>query len=99
MTLHDADITRFGQWWRRIRRSGHAFGEMAFLHPDAREPNWRRTVRSIFAWGGIMPGMLLLVLLLALIINPLWWIGVALLLVPWPLRMMQLAARERDAGA
>jgi cellulose synthase/poly-beta-1,6-N-acetylglucosamine synthase-like glycosyltransferase len=98
MTLHDADITRFGQWWRRIRRSGHGYGEMAFLHPDAREPNWPRTVRSIFAWGGIMPGMLLLVLLLALIINPLWWIGVVFLLVPWPLRMMQFAARERRRG-
>jgi len=98
MTLHDADITRFGQWWRRIRRSGHGYGEMAFLHPDAREPNWPRTVRSIIAWGGVMPGMLLLVLLLALIINPLWWIGVVLLLVPWPLRMMQLARRERRRG-
>jgi hypothetical protein len=25
MTLHDANITRFGQWWRRMVRSGYAF--------------------------------------------------------------------------
>lgn len=98
MTLHDADITRFGQWWRRIRRSGHGYGEMAFLHPDARDPNWPRTVRSIFAWGGVMPGMTLLLLLLALLNNALWWIGVVLLLAPWPLRMIQLARRERRRG-
>jgi cellulose synthase/poly-beta-1,6-N-acetylglucosamine synthase-like glycosyltransferase len=98
MTLHDADITRFGQWWRRIRRSGHGYGEMAFLHPDARDPNWPRTVRSIVAWGGIMPAMLLLAILLALLVNPLWWIGVGLLLLPWPLRMVQLAGRQRRRG-
>jgi cellulose synthase/poly-beta-1,6-N-acetylglucosamine synthase-like glycosyltransferase len=98
MTLHDADIIRFGQWWRRIRRSGHGYGEMAFLHPDARDPNWPRMVRSIFVWGGVMPGMVLLVLLLALLASPLWWIGVVLLLLPWPLRMMQLARRERRRG-
>ena len=24
MTLHDAALLRFGQWWRRTRRAGHA---------------------------------------------------------------------------
>ena len=98
MTLHDADIIRFGQWWRRVRRSGHGYGEMAFLHPDARNPNWPRTVRSIFAWGGIMPALWLIALLLALLSNPLWWIGVGFLSVPWPLRMAQLAVRQRRLG-
>jgi cellulose synthase/poly-beta-1,6-N-acetylglucosamine synthase-like glycosyltransferase len=98
MTLHDADITRFGQWWRRIRRSGHGYGEMAFLHPDARDPNWPRTVLSIFVWGGVMPGMLLLAMLLALLVSPLWWIAAGLLLMLWPLRMTQLARRQRRRG-
>jgi hypothetical protein len=98
MTLHDADILRFSQWWRRIRRSGHGYGEMAFLHPDARNPNWPRTVRSIIAWGGIMPGLLLLALLFSLFVNPLWWIAVVLLAAPWPLRMAQLARRQRALG-
>ena len=60
MTLHDAAITRFSQWWIRTRRSGHAYGEMAYLHPDARNPNWPRTVRSIVFWGGGMPMLLLI---------------------------------------
>lgn len=98
MTLHDAAITRFGQWWRRTQRSGHAFGEMAHLHPDARDPNWPRSVRSIIIWGGVMPMMLMLTILLALAVDAQWWIAAALLVVPWPLRMAQLARRQRRRG-
>jgi len=32
MTLHDAAMTRFGQFWQRMRRSGHAYAEGAALH-------------------------------------------------------------------
>jgi hypothetical protein len=98
MTLHDAAITRFGQWWRRTQRSGHAFGEMAHLHPDARDPNWPRSVRSILIWGGVMPTMLMLAILLAVTVDPQWWIAAALLIAPWPVRMAQLAQRQRRRG-
>ena len=40
MTLHDAALTRFGQWWRRMVRSGHAFAEGAALHGGAAEHHW-----------------------------------------------------------
>jgi len=98
MALHDAAMTRFSQWWKRTRRSGHGFGEMAFLHPDARNPNWPRTVRSIVAWGGIMPAALLAAVLLALAVSPLWWPVAAALLLIWPVRMAQLALRQRRRG-
>src|SRR5207248_7579001 len=32
MTLHDAAMTRFGQWWKRAVRAGHAFAEVSWLH-------------------------------------------------------------------
>lgn len=32
MTLHDAAMTRVGQWWKRTRRGGHAFAEGAAMH-------------------------------------------------------------------
>lgn len=98
MTLHDAAITRLSQWWARTRRSGHGYGEMAFLHPDARNPNWPRTVRSILFWGGIMPLALTVVILLALAISPSWWIAGGALLLAWPVRMAQLAHRQRRGG-
>lgn len=98
MTLHDAAITRFAQWWSRTRRSGHGYGEMAFLHPDARDPNWPRTVKSIFIWGGVMPMLSVLTILLALIANPAWWYILVILFLPWPVRMVQLARRQRRRG-
>ncbi len=98
MTLHDAAMTSFGQWWNRTRRSGHAYGEMAFLHPDSRNPNLRGQVRSILFWGGGVTGALTVAVILALIVNPWWWIAVLLLIVPWPVRMRQLAGRQRRRG-
>jgi glycosyltransferase involved in cell wall biosynthesis len=98
MTLHDAAITRFGQWWNRTRRSGHGYGEMAFLHPDARNPNWPRSVRSIIAWGAFMPTALLTTIVLAVADDARWWVVAALCLAPWPVRMVQLARRQRLRG-
>jgi cellulose synthase/poly-beta-1,6-N-acetylglucosamine synthase-like glycosyltransferase len=98
MTLHDAAMTRFGQWWNRTRRAGHAFAELASLHPDARDPDWRRAALSIAFWGAVVPVMLLAEIVLAVNVNPLWWIAVLLGLLTWPLRMMQLAIRERRRG-
>lgn len=98
MTFHDAAITRFSQWWSRTRRSGHAYGEMAFLHPDARDPNWPRTVRSILFWGCAMPSLLLVAVFLSLIANRGWWIVTAVLFLPWPIKMLQLTFRQLHRG-
>lgn len=98
MTWHDAAMTRFGQWWNRARRSGHGFGEMAALHPDARDPDWPRAVRSIVVWGSLVPAMLLISTVLALAVSSRWWSMVALTLLPWPIRMAQIAKRQRRRG-
>lgn len=63
MTLHDAAITRFGQWWRRTKRAGHAFAELAFRHPDCRSPDWRGSVKRDLIWGGAIPGLAVLALI------------------------------------
>jgi GT2 family glycosyltransferase len=98
MTLHDANIARFGQWWNRTRRSGHAYGEMAFLHPDARDPNWPGTVRSILLWGGVLPVIMSIATVLALAVDSRWWLGVALPLLAGSLNMVRLALRQRRRG-
>jgi GT2 family glycosyltransferase len=98
MTFHDAAITRFSQWWTRIRRSGHAYGEMAHLHPDARDPDWPRTVRSIIFWGGGMTMLLLVCVLLSVLIDPRWWTVTLLVFLPWPIRMVQLMKRQFRRG-
>jgi GT2 family glycosyltransferase len=53
MTRHDAAMTRFGQWWKRSVRAGHASAEGAHRHPE--DYFSRRTVRSNVIWGFALP--------------------------------------------
>ena len=55
MTLHDAAMTRWGQWFRRSMRGGWAFAEGAALHGRDAERYNRRAVRSILFWGAAVP--------------------------------------------
>ncbi|MDG3008122.1 glycosyltransferase [Paludisphaera mucosa] len=59
MTLHDMAMTRFGQWWRRAARAGHAFAEGAALHGRPPEGHFARETRSIVAWGLVAPAVAL----------------------------------------
>src|SRR5262249_43588353 len=73
MTLHDAAMSRFGQWWRRNVRAGHAFAEISWLHRGEPLQMWRRETRSNWFWGLVVP-------VLALV--PAWWTyGLSLLLL------------------
>lgn len=55
MTLHDAQMTRFSQWWKRALRAGHAYAEGARLHGRSSEGHWRRESWSIWFWGFYLP--------------------------------------------
>lgn len=59
MTLHDAAMTRFGQWWRRGVRAGHAFAEGAALHGATPERHWVREERRIWVLGAAVPALAL----------------------------------------
>jgi GT2 family glycosyltransferase len=97
MTWHDAAIMKFSQWCNRTRRAGHGFAEMAFLHPDARNPDWPRTVRSIIVWGGIMPAVIVASVIAALA-SVVLLLPAAAVLALWSLRTTLLARRERRRG-
>ena len=51
MTLHDAAMTRFTQWWRRSVRCGYAFAEGAHLHGSPPERHWVKETRRAWIWG------------------------------------------------
>jgi GT2 family glycosyltransferase len=59
MTLHDANLSSIGQWWKRNVRAGHAFAEGACLHGEPPERHWVKEVRSNWFWGLALPGMAL----------------------------------------
>ena len=89
MTRHDAAMTRFGQWWTRSKRAGHAFAEGFALHGAPPERHYATEVRRIAVWGILLP---LCILALALLVSP--W---ALLLVAiWPLQVLRLHLKGYD---
>ena len=55
MTVHDAAITRIGQWWKRAKRAGYAFAEGAVLHGALPERFFVRESRSALLWGAVIP--------------------------------------------
>ncbi len=51
MTIHDANIERASQWFKRVRRSGHAFAEHAILHgAEPERLGVKQTLSNVF-WG------------------------------------------------
>ena len=76
MTLHDAAMLRFGQWWQRTRRAGHAYAEGAALHANGPEGHWRVETKRALFWGAALPvliaagGLLWPPALLALLVYP-----------------------------
>ncbi len=50
MTIHDAAMTRFGQWWQRNRRSGYATAEALALRGE-HNPQLKRQVLSNILWS------------------------------------------------
>ncbi len=55
MTVHDAQITRFSQWWKRSLRGGYAYAEGAWLHGNSPERHWVKESLSIWFWGLLLP--------------------------------------------
>jgi GT2 family glycosyltransferase len=55
MTIHDAAMSRFGQWWQRNVRSGYAFAEGAHLHGGPPEFHWVWESRRAWLWGVWLP--------------------------------------------
>ncbi len=86
MTAHDAQIMRFGQWWQRSKRAGHAFAEGAALHGAAPERHWVAETRRALLWGALGPAAIVLSFVL---LGP-WGLLVALV---YPLQVLRLARR------
>jgi GT2 family glycosyltransferase len=55
MTLHDAQMTTFTQWWKRAQRAGHAYAEGSWMHGSEPERHWVKETRSTWFWGLVLP--------------------------------------------
>ena len=60
MATHDAQITRFGQWWTRAVRAGHALAHRYARHGGTRYRDGRRELISTLFWGFALPAVIVL---------------------------------------
>jgi GT2 family glycosyltransferase len=87
MTLHDAAMTQFAQWWRRQFRAGYAFAEGARLHGAPPELHWVGETRRALLWGLVLP----LGCVLASTLAAPWGLAAWLL---YPLQVLRLLLRR-----
>lgn len=90
MTLHDVDMTRFGQWWARSVRAGYAFAAGSARHGQGPLRHWQREVRRVWIWAVGLP-----LLTLGLLWPTGGWSALLLLTYLWPLRGAYVDARRR----
>jgi glycosyltransferase involved in cell wall biosynthesis len=90
MTRHDAEMTRFSQWWRRTTRSGYAFALGAYLHGAPPERHWVWESRRAWLWGAFLP---LACLAIGLAFAPWGWLA----LLIFPAQMLRQVIRQPGA--
>lgn len=86
MTLHDAAMTRFTQWWKRQKRAGHAYAESFYLHGSTQERFRYKEVRSNIFWSFLLPTVILF---------SLWQPLMLWLLFVYPLQILRLTIRDK----
>jgi len=87
MTLHDAAMLSFGQWWRRAVRAGHSYAHINDLHPGRS----RRELLRAAAYGAVMP----IAAILCLIFLP---AGLVLICAAYALSYVKTVAGLRRNG-
>ena len=87
MTIHDAAMSRFAQWWRRTRRGGHAFAEGNALHGGAPHHHWAAENRRAVIWGAALP---VAILTSAFVLGP----GSLFAAMIYPLQALRLSRRH-----
>ena len=84
MGVHDAAMSRFGEWWRRTVRCGYGYAQLQALHGSSPERLCVRESRSAWLWALVVP-----TLVAALTV---WWGTTALLLsLVYPLQIARIA--------
>jgi glycosyltransferase involved in cell wall biosynthesis len=87
MAKHDANMTRFSQWWRRTVRSGYAFAQGAALHGGSPERHWVWESSRAWLWAIFFP---LAIVICAILLGSWAW----LLLLVYPAQIVKQVLRS-----
>jgi GT2 family glycosyltransferase len=91
MAVHDAAMTKFSAWWRRARRSGHAYAQGAALHGRSADRHFVRDVIRIILWAVAIP----LAAVLPAFLTHGWSL---LVLLAYPLQAARVYSNGRKRG-
>lgn len=92
MTLHDAAMLRFGQFWQRGRRGGYAYAQGVAMYGRAPERHGVAGVRRILLWGAVIP-------LLTLLGGIFFGSAALYLLVLYPVQIIRIGMRKGGSRA
>jgi GT2 family glycosyltransferase len=88
MTLHDAAMFHFGQWWKRSLRTGYGFAQGAALHGTSTDRHGVPESLRAWLWGFCIPAASCL-----LTVAFGWWGLIALMV--YPIQISRIAARGK----
>ncbi|MEE9405229.1 MAG: glycosyltransferase [Algisphaera sp.] len=99
IAIHDAAMTRFGQWWKRAERSGHAYAEGFALHGNGPTQHSKRQVRSIVLYALVLP-LLALALIITTAISGGWLPSAiaSLIALIYPVQALRVARGRQRTG-
>ncbi len=85
MCWHDIAMRRFGEYWKRSRRSGHAYAEVGWLHRKGHGRGWLTRAVALVLQGLVLPVLIVVAAFM-------WWPAALVLMLPyawWTARMMR----------
>jgi GT2 family glycosyltransferase len=91
MSIHDANMHTFGQWWKRSRRGGHAYAEGFWMHGLSPQRHCLRATMRNWVWGLLLPASALALVL------PTQGLSLLLLLL-YPITFVKSVYRTSKAG-
>ena len=100
MTLHDAAMSRWTQWWKRALRTGHTTAELLAKYGAAPEHRRLRRALSAVIWAVVVPVFWIALFAAALALHslPLLVAAVVLPAIVYALQLARIARRCRRAG-
>ena len=98
MTLHDAAMYQFGQWWKRSVRCGWAVAEGYALHGSPPENYMKKEHLSGYLWGFVIPAISLILCFFTNGLSLLLFLGYGLLMYKiYRYRQLNFADIQEDA--
>lgn len=98
MTLHDAAMTSWKQWWKRSTRGGWAYAEGADRYGDTPEAYNVKQDRSNLAWGFAFPLAVAGLAIAGAVITPWALLGVGLVPLGYGVLAWRVSRYRRSLG-